>query len=440
MKTILNLQFRHFVMAIVGVLTCMLCSSCADEETEGISGQTVEAFVTSVNGEAIVLRAGGFEFTTKYLDYATVKRYGDDRYHGSITIPAAISFKYNGSDFTLPVKIIDGYGWDWDFEEIHIPSSIIEIKSDLYGVKKIYIDDLNAWCNVVMNNAIKGKDLSYKGGSSDYYLDDYLSEEGYHLYLKGKEIDHLKIPNTIQGIMPNIFCKCESLTSIDIPNSVTSIGFCFPYGHDAYYDGVFSGCTNLKRVSIGKSVVTIGDYAFYCCTGLTSISIPNSVTSIGQYAFLGCTGLTSISIPNSVTTIGQYTFSGCSGLTSISIPNSVTTIGHYAFSGCSGLTSISIPTSVTSIGQNAFSGCSGLTSISIPTSVTSIGLNAFAGCTGLDDVYVHWEPPIQNHSYYLGGNYNRLHVPAGTKEAYQGAYPWRNFKEIIEDADDYPVL
>ena len=344
MKTILNLQFRHFVMAIVGVLTCMLCSSCADEETEGISGQTVEAFVTSVNGEAIVLRAGGFEFTTKYLDYATVKRYGDDRYHGSITIPAAISFKYNGSDFTLPVKIIDGYdGYDWDFEEIHIPSSIIEIKSNLYGVKKIYIDDLNAWCNVVMNNAIKGKYLWLNGS----YYDDYLSEEGYHLYLKGKEIDHLKIPNTIQGIMPNIFCKCESLTSIDIPNSVTSIGFCFPYGHGAYYDGVFSGCTNLKRVSIGKSVATIGDYAFYCCTGLTSISIPNSVTSIGEYAF--------------------------------------------------------------------------------------------KGGTGLDDVYVHWKSPIRCGDYVFG-TMNRLHVPAGTKEAYQGAYPWRSFKEIIEDADDYPVL
>lgn len=45
-----------------------------------------------------------------------------------------------------------------------------------------------------------------------------------------------------------------------------------------------------------------------------------------------------------------------------------------------------------------------------------------------------------NYYYYFGGNYNRLHVPAGTKEAYQGAYPWARFKEIIEDADDYPVL
>ena len=104
----------------------------------------------------------------------------------------------------------------------------------------------------------------------------------------------------------------------------------------------------------------IGESAFYKCTGLTSVVIPNSVTSIGSSAFSGCSGLTSIVIPNSVTSIGNDAFADCSGLTSVEIPNSVTTIGNGAFSGCCGLTSIEIGNGVTSIGNDAFYGCSSL--------------------------------------------------------------------------------
>ena len=56
---------------------------------------------------------------------------------------------------------------------------------------------------------------------------------------------------------------------------------------------------------------------FSGCTGLTSITIPDSITSIGAYAFSGCTGLTSITIPNSVTSIVTYAFYGCKGLKSV---------------------------------------------------------------------------------------------------------------------------
>lgn len=76
------------------------------------------------------------------------------------------------------------------------------------------------------------------------------------------------------------------------------------------------------------------DCAFYHCSSLTSITIPNSVTSIRSSAFEGCSGLTNVTIPNSVISIGGSAFGWCSGLTSITIPNSVTSIGDYAFYGC----------------------------------------------------------------------------------------------------------
>ena len=67
-------------------------------------------------------------------------------------------------------------------------------------------------------------------------------------------------------------------------------------------------------------VTKIGDKAFgNCYYDLTSITIPNSVTSIGNYAFLYCYGLTSITIPNSVTSIGEGAFEGCENLSSVHI-------------------------------------------------------------------------------------------------------------------------
>ena len=58
-------------------------------------------------------------------------------------------------------------------------------------------------------------------------------------------------------------------------------------------------------------VTIIRGGAFEDCSGLTSITIPNTVTSIDPYAFKNCSGLTSITIPNSVTSIESSTFRDC---------------------------------------------------------------------------------------------------------------------------------
>ncbi|MGC6582711.1 MAG: leucine-rich repeat protein [Akkermansiaceae bacterium] len=87
---------------------------------------------------------------------------------------------------------------------------------------------------------------------------------------------------------------------------------------------------------------------------LTSITIPDSVTSIGDGAFFSCYTLTSFTIPDGVTSIGRSAFSRCTSLTSIIIPDSVTSIGGYAFGECLDLTSITIGKGITSLGSNIF--------------------------------------------------------------------------------------
>ena len=151
-----------------------------------------------------------------------------------------------------------------------------------------------------------------------------------------------------------------------IPESVTSIG------HSA-----FSCCCNLTSLTIPESVTSIGWSAFYNCSALTSVTIPDSVTSIGPSAFDVCNSLTSVTIGNGVTSIGDYVFCECRGLTSVTIGNGVTSIGDYAFLNCSSLADVAIPDSVTSIGGWAFYNCSALANVTIPDSVTSIGGGAF---------------------------------------------------------------
>ncbi len=190
------------------------------------------------------------------------------------------------------------------------------------------------------------------------------------------------IPSKINGksvtsIGDYAFDGCSSLTSVTIPNSVTSIG-----------NYAFLNCSSLTSVTIPSSVTSIGNGAFSRCSSLTGITIPSSVTSIGGSAFFGCSSLTSITIPSSVTSIENSAFSHCSSLTSITIPSSVTSIGNYAFYGCSSLTSVTIPNGVTSIENSAFSGCSSLTSVTIPNGVTSIGEWAFDNCSSLTGITI----------------------------------------------------
>ena len=195
------------------------------------------------------------------------------------------------------------------------------------------------------------------------------------------------------------FYECSSLTSINIPNSVTNIGY-----------RAFWSCKSLTSINIPTSVTNIGDSAFEECSSLTNIDIPNSVTNIGHGAFSGCDSLTKIIIPRSVVNLNGNPFRAWDGnlhneskafiyenqvlfnkdkTTLIAyrskeknyiIPNSVTYIGNDAFFDCKSLTSINIPNSVTNIGNRAFRGCDSLKRINIPDSVTYIGNLAFASC------------------------------------------------------------
>ena len=240
-------------------------------------------------------------------------------------------------------------------------------------------------------------------------IPDSVTSIGDNAFASRSGLTSVTIGNGVTSIGGYAFYNCSGLTSIAIPNSVTSIG-----------ERAFFGCSGLTSVTIGNGVTSIGGYAFYNCSGLTSVTIPDSVTSIRSNTFYNCSGLTSVTIGNGVTSIGSEAFYNCSGLTSVIIPDSVTSIEYRAFYNCSGLTGVTIPDSMTSIGSDAFYNCSGLTSVTIPDSVTSIGGDAFYGCSRLTSVYYKGTEAEWKKIFFGSSNTN---LNAATRYYYSESEP-----------------
>lgn len=183
----------------------------------------------------------------------------------------------------------------------------------------------------------------------------------------------------ITGIGGAAFRNTESLTTIEIPASVTTIGVFAFSGSGISKFTVAEGSNDFKTDTEGKALLASdGKTLFVFAPSATgSYTIPDGVETIGSYSFYS-TALTSIEIPSSVTTIGEGAFQG-SALTSIEISGTVATIGDAAFQG-SALTSIVIPSSVTSIGYAAFVS-SALTTVTFEgTTAPTIGEGIFANC------------------------------------------------------------
>ena len=300
----------------------------------------------------------------------------------------------------------------------------------------VKIDDTNFYIDDIKYSASQGdllvsgyNDAFFKGAANIISQLNYIGREMHVIGITEKAfyectvMTSVTIPEGVTSIGKQAFYGCSGLTSVTIPTSVTSIG-----------EGAFRGCSGLTSVTIPEGVKRIGNRAFSGCSGLTSVTIPSSLTSIGDYAFSECSGLTSVTIPEGVTSIGNCAFSRCSGLTSVTIPSSVTSIGEGAFYGCSGLTPVTIPEGVTSIGRSAFSECSSLTSVTIPEGVTSIGNGAFSGCSSLQDFYCY---PVNLPSTgsdvfsYSSISSATLHVPAQSLDDYNKTYPWNQFKTKV---------
>ena len=128
------------------------------------------------------------------------------------------------------------------------------------------------------------------------------------------------------------------------------------------------------------SVTMIPKAAFIGCKKLTSITIPDGVTSIGGWAFNRCLRLRNVNIPSQITTIDSVAFCCCWELEEITIPNSVTEIEFAAFAFCYNLKEVEIPESVIRLGDAAFAGCRSLKSVHFKGNQPVMGEKVFEDC------------------------------------------------------------
>ena len=338
--------------------------------------------------------------------------YNDDNWEDGVlyigkhliaTDSEAVSGDYAIKEGTLTIAT-DAFAYCEELTEITIPNSVKMIGfspfSNCNELESITVDSGNSVYHSAGNCLIDTESKTIVAGCKNSVIptDNSVTSIGDSAFYCCEGLTSITIPDNITSIGSAAF-YWTGLTSITIPDSVTSIGgFAFSYCESLENitlsnsvtridECTFDLCTNLTSITIPDSVTSIGGWAFSGCESLSRITIPDSVTSIGDWAFSYCKSLSRITIPDSVTSIGDWAFHGCESLENITLSNSVTRIDEYTFSDCINLTSITIPDGVTSIGEGAFSYCKSLSRITIPDSVTSIDAWAFEDCTGLTDVW-----------------------------------------------------
>lgn len=278
-----------------------------------------------------------------YFVEVTYKSPRSNYSNATLTIPAQV--ENNGITYAVTGIGNSAFLNAKSLISVSIPSSVINIGGKSFSGTPLYKDESN-WTDGVL------------------YIDNCLIEA------KSTISGSYTIKEGTRVIAGSAFGTCASLTAVDIPNSVVSIG-----------SGAFNSCSALTSITIPNSVTCISDYTFNECTSLSSLTLPNTITSIGECAFRNCSTLVSFEIPYSVKSIGKAAFMECRNLTSsITIPEGVTCISDSAFYLCTQIPSITLPQTITQIGNYAFSNCLLLTSITIPKNVTKIGSFAFNYC------------------------------------------------------------
>ena len=168
-----------------------------------------------------------------------------------------------------------------------VPSSVKSIAHrvirEMATPIEIHISDLSAWCNI-------------RFGYDPFYCQ-------YMLYLNGKEVSDLRLPEGLTKIGQDTFNRCVSLRMVEIPSGVASIE-----------DGAFYMCDNLEWVNMASSVVFLGDSAFGVCGKLKGIAIPWDASTLRLWAVRGCQELKIAFVPLSLkeTIVERRVFEGCS--------------------------------------------------------------------------------------------------------------------------------
>lgn len=244
--------------------------------------------------------------------------------------------------------------------DITFPNSLTSINrysfNQCRGIKKIYIpssvttfgDYVFMGCSKLKTAIISGSNISL---GSSFFCNCYSLEEvslpnsmvaiGASCF-SGCAV--LKTPFSISYDVGNsAFSSCFLLPSVSFSGSNLTLG-----------TSIFTNDYTLTTVNL-TGLTAIPDSMFSGCDGLTSVTIPNTVTSIGVSAFSTCYGLTSLTVPSSVTSIGSKAFSNAYSIKEYHFQSTTppTLGGSDVFTGISSNCKIYVPSASLSAYQSA---------------------------------------------------------------------------------------
>jgi len=380
------------------------------------------------NAQAVLIDGIYYELNstdkTAKVTYNPERIYGSlYLYSGDVVIPKFVT--YDNITYNVTVIGNEAFFKCSELTKISIPNSITSIESYAFksctNLTSVNITDIESWCRI----SFKDKDsnpLAY----------------AHHLYIDGKEVTDLTIPDGVESILPYAFYGCSGLSSVTLSNNVKTVG-----------GSAFCG-TNLNRFVVGIGVLKFDGYIFgdnsnnvicpiktiwltntppnnySAVEGVVNYVANNQYTRLNnkkEYKFLSsmfevdgvvyvpvspsdrtCDAIdcvydvskTEVDIKSTVTNQGidlkvldvqPYTLYGNTNLQKASFDISGT-IGKYVFYNCNNLAKVILGNNILGIDEYAFRGCSKLESVVIPDAVKTIGQSAFAGCSSMTSVII----------------------------------------------------
>ena len=351
-----------------------------------------DAFINSYNLKKYVIpytvteigeHAIGYEYdkkTGKYtkIDGVTIhcdpgsaaEKYANDNGFAIVKTNNQLVFTQN-SDGTYNVT-----GYNYVTPEITIPGT--------YNGKKVVAIADEAFSNLQYNTETELNNIT------KITISENIVEIGCGAFWECEGVKTVVLPSSLVEIKEGAFACCRALENAELKKGLKIIGrsaFC---------------STNLKKLTVPDTVVSIGDEAYQRAAIAELTALPSSLTYIGADVFADTPWLENqfkksnfaisggillgynkksnerhIVIPSGVRFICGSTFKICTVISSVTVPSSVKRIGKWAFFACTNMDKIMFAEGLETIDENAFIYCADLGYVKIPSSVKSIGAHAF---------------------------------------------------------------
>lgn len=254
----------------------------------------------------------------------------------------------------------------------------------------------------------------------------------------------IKFPSTLKSIKTISLGGLElERVEYNSLEQVASIEYKYAQSNPLYFTHhLFIDGKEVTEIELPDTLTSIHNFAFIGCSELRKVTMPQQISRIGKSAFQGCSKLDITQFPNELSIIDFYAFKECTSLSNGDLPKSVELINSFAFQGCSNLTKIEAM-GVNRIESEAFQGCSLLEEAYFGNLLTYVNRDAFKGTSLRFFSIKAGVPPecwyqndILDVDRYIGRYNATLEVPKGCRDNYLAQFPWNRFKEIIESDEE----